>query len=55
MYLKACITDYAKTSMARACYLALELSISEGYTGTAGTDVPEDEQVELLRLKRIAY
>lgn len=55
MYLKACITEYPKTAEARSCYVALELSTVEGFTGTAGTDIPEDEQVELLRLKRIAY
>jgi hypothetical protein len=55
MYLKACITDYPKTSMARSCYVALELAVTEGFTGSAGTDIPEDEQVELMRLKRIAY
>jgi hypothetical protein len=55
MYLKACITDYPKTSTARACYVALELNVTEGFTGSAGTDIPEDEQVELLRLKRLAY
>jgi hypothetical protein len=55
MYLKACITEYPKTAMARSCYVALELNVTEGYSGSAGTDIPEDEQVELLRLKRIAY
>jgi hypothetical protein len=55
MYLKACISDYPKTSGARACYVALEFSVTEGYSGTAGTDIPEDEQVELMRLKRLAY
>lgn len=55
MYLKACITDYPKTSEARACYVALEGLVMEGYSGSAGTSVPEDEQVELMRLKRLAY
>ena len=55
MYLKACITDYPKTSVARSCYVALEHAVTEGYTGSAGTNVPEDEQVELMRLKRLAY
>lgn len=55
MYLKACITDYPHTKTARSCYVALELNVSEGYTGTAGTDIPADEQAELHRLKRLAY
>jgi hypothetical protein len=55
MYLKACITDYSKTSEARSCYVALEGLVMEGYSGSAGTNVPEEEQVELMRLKRLAY
>ncbi len=55
MYLKACVREYPKTAIARSCYVALEQSVSEGYTGSGGTDVPEDEQVELLTLKRLAF
>ncbi len=55
MYLKACIQDYPKTASARSCYVALELLVTEGFTGSAGTNIPEDEQVELFRLKRLAY
>lgn len=55
MYLKACITEYPKTSVARSCYIALELSVTEGYSGSAGTDIPDEEQMELMRLKRIAF
>jgi hypothetical protein len=55
MYLKACIQDYQKTASARSCYVALELLVTEGFTGSAGTQIPEDEQVELMRLKRLAY
>lgn len=55
MYLKACIQDYSKTASSRACYVALEALVTEGFTGSAGTDVPDDEQVELMRLKRLAF
>jgi hypothetical protein len=55
MYLKACINDYPKTRESKDCYLALEQAVTEGYTGSAGTDIPEDEQVELMRLKRLAF
>jgi len=55
MYLKACITEYPKSSASKACYVALEFATAEGFTGSAGTNIPEDEQVELMRLKRIAY
>ena len=55
MYLKACIQDYKKTASARSCYVALELLVTEGFTGSAGTNIPQDEEVELMRLKRLAY
>jgi len=55
MYLKTCIQEYKKTSTARSCYVALEQAVSDGYTGSAGTHIPEDEEVELFRLKRLAY
>lgn len=55
MYLKACITEYPKSSSSRACYVALEFTVAEGYTGSAGTNIPSDEEVELMRLKRIAF
>ncbi len=55
MYLKACITEYPKTRVAKSCYGALEFAVAEGFSGSAGTNIPEDEQVELIRLKRLAY
>jgi hypothetical protein len=55
MYLKACIHGYPKTKVAKDCYQALEQAVTEGYTGSAGTSIPEDEQVELSQLKRLAY
>ncbi len=55
MYLEACVREYSKTAVARDCYSALELAVSEGYTGSAGTDIPDSEQVRLMQLKRLAY
>lgn len=55
MYLKACITGYPKTATARSCYVALESIVTEGYSGSGGTNIPDDEQIELIRLKRLAY
>lgn len=55
MYLKACIREYPKKAVARDCYVALEQAVTEGFTGSAGTEVPEDEQVELMKLKRLAF
>ncbi len=55
MYLKACVQDYQKTATARACYVALELLVTEGFTGSAGTNIPAADEAELIRLKRLAY
>jgi|GEM_PF-6139597 len=55
MYLKACITEYPKSGSSKACYVALEFITAEGFSGSSGTNIPDDEQVELMRLKRIAY
>ena len=55
MYLKACVQEYPKTKVAQNCYTALEQAVIEGYSGSAGTNLPEDEQMELLKLKRLAF
>lgn len=55
MYLKACIQEYPKTAMSKSCYAALESVVSEGYSGSSGTNIPDDEQIELMRLKRLAF
>ena len=55
MYLKACIQDYKKTQVAKDCYTALEEAVTEGYTGSAGTNIPQEEEVELFRLKKLAF
>lgn len=55
MYLESCITDYKKTKVARDCYGALEQMVTEGYSGSSGTSIPEDEEVELEQLKRMAF
>jgi len=55
MYLKACVREYKKTKTARRCYDALEEIVSEGYTGSSGMNIPEEEQVELFQLRRLAY
>lgn len=55
MYLKTCISEYQKTATARNCYDALERAVSEGYTGSGGSDIPDEEEIELVRLRRLAY
>jgi cytochrome c553 len=55
MYLKACVREHKKTKIARRCYDALEEIVAEGYTGSSGMNIPEEEQVELFQLRRLAY
>jgi hypothetical protein len=55
MYLKACVHEYKKSKTAQSCYQALEQAVIEGYTGSAGTSIPTEEEVELIQLKRLAY
>lgn len=55
MYLKVCITQYPKTATARSCYVGLESLVAEGFSGSAGTNIPTEDEVELVRLKRLAY
>jgi hypothetical protein len=55
MYLKACIRGYPKTKTAQSCYRALEQDVTEGYTGSGGTSIPDDERAELAKLKGQAY
>lgn len=55
MYLKACILEYPGTKTARDCYSALEEIVLEGYTGSAGTKIPDEERAELKELKEKAY
>lgn len=55
LYLKTCISEYPKTSTARKCYEGLERALSEGYSGSGGTNIPDDESIELARLRRLAY
>lgn len=55
MYLKVCITQYPKTATARSCYVSLESLVAEGFSGSGGTNIPTEDEVELVRLKRLAY
>ena len=51
LYLKECIQRYPKTAYAKKCYQEYEDNTVFGYSGSAGTDIPEDEKQELKRLK----
>lgn len=51
VYLKSCITRYKNPPYQKKCYKLYEDYLTEGYTGSSGTDIPEDEKRELKRLK----
>lgn len=51
LYLKDCITLYSKTPFAKKCYSEYEENITFGFSGSNGTDIPEEEKKELDRLK----
>lgn len=53
LYLKECIQLYPKSSYAKKCYKEYEDNITFGYSGSSGTDIPEDEKQELSRLKAL--
>lgn len=53
LYLKDCIMLYPKTTYAKKCYREYEDNIIFGFSGSKGTDIPADENQELIRLKSL--
>lgn len=53
IYLVECIEKFPKSSFAKKCLNEYEDNLIFSYTGSAGTDVPINEQVELKRLKKL--
>jgi len=54
MYLQACVRENPHTPIARDCYGKYASIIYFGYTGSAGTDIPEDELKKLGNLRQIS-
>lgn len=54
LYYEACIRQAPHTETARTCYRQYERSMFFGYTGSAGTDLPQEIQDKLLELWSIA-
>lgn len=52
-YLKECIKSYSSSGYAPKCYQAYENYVTFSYTGSRGTQLPDDVQEELSELKRI--
>jgi hypothetical protein len=53
LYLKECIKSYSSSPFAKKCYDEYENQIKAGFSGSSGTDIPEEEKVELAKLKAI--
>lgn len=53
-YYEACIQNSPHTIQAEQCYDAYEDSVLQGYTGSAGTYIPENIQKHLKTLKTLA-
>ncbi|MBY0515745.1 MAG: hypothetical protein K2P81_02475 [Bacteriovoracaceae bacterium] len=51
-YLKFCMDEYSKTSVAKKCYDEYSSFIEFAYSGSAGTDIPMDVQKELEGFKK---
>lgn len=53
-YFKACIQKYPHTSLSQKCYDHLASGVYFGFTGSAGTYIPDDSQKELEMLRGLA-
>ncbi len=47
LYLKECVIKYPTSKIAKKCFLKYEDIITSSFTGSAGTDIPDDVQREL--------
>jgi hypothetical protein len=55
VYFEACIREAPHSALAKECYMRLLDGVYFGYSGSAGTDVPDDELQRLVRLREAAY
>ncbi len=51
LYLKDCIILYSTSLYAKKCYNEYVENITFGFSGSNGTDIPEEERKEIARLK----
>jgi tetratricopeptide (TPR) repeat protein len=54
LYLEACIREFPRTPLARRCADRLTERVVLGFTGSAGTNIPPDEQARLDELRGLA-
>lgn len=53
LYLKECIVRNPKNPWAKRCFSEYEEALNFGYTGSAGTEIPQEEKRELERLRKL--
>jgi hypothetical protein len=54
IYFESCIRSAPHSSLAQTCYRRYEQSIYDGFTGSAGTDIPDDIEDKLQTLEALA-
>ncbi len=54
LYYSACVRVAPHTKVARDCYQGYEAEVRAGFTGSAGTDIPEEEMQRLKQLRDLA-
>jgi hypothetical protein len=55
MFLEQCIREFPGTSDAKKAFRRYQENIQSDFTGSAGTEIPSDEQLKLEELKRLAF
>jgi|GEM_PF-461000 len=53
IYLKDCIREYSKSDFAKKCFSEYEDQLTFGYSGSLGTDIPQEEKRELEKLRSL--
>ncbi len=53
LYYEACVRENPRSPLAKRCYERLAERVTLGYTGSAGTFIPDDEQTRLDELKAL--
>lgn len=55
LYLKECMLKHTQSSMAKQCFDEYNEYIKFSYSGSLGTEIPEDVQLELKKLRSVVY
>lgn len=54
IYYEACVRTHPHSTLAESCYHRYQESVFFGYTGSAGTEIPQDEKEKLGSLEKLA-